>query len=65
MEKVSDKRRFFSGFFAAGRSEESALMVHSWPLCGQNAAGLFSFRPIAMGKYEKADFVRSKSGRFG
>ncbi len=33
--KVSDKKRSFCGFFAAGRSEESAIMVHSWPLCGR------------------------------
>lgn len=34
------------------------------PMCGQNAAELCSFRPIAMGKHEKADFLRTKSGRF-
>jgi len=43
----------------------SESMADKRPMCGQNAAGLCSFRPIEMGKCEKADFLRPECGRRG
>lgn len=43
----------------------SEVMADKRPMCGQNAAGLCSFRSIEIEKREKADFLRTKSGRAG
>jgi hypothetical protein len=52
-----------SGRFAAGLVSLVGGNAKRRFLCGQNAAGLCSFRPIVMGKHEKADFLRPKSGQ--